>query len=94
MIQKSDEAFESFVCIVIDMLGHGVVHKGIVFVPYEPSAIGDLRDVAAAIALIWSSSVPDLIVEHDDATGFAEVVMHFVLPFFPCNLAWVFTNEM
>ena len=94
MIQKSDEAFESGVCIAIDMLGHGVVHKGIVFVADEPSAIGDLRDVAAAIALIWSPSVPDLIVEHDDATGFAEVVMHFVLPFFPCNLAWAFSNEM
>ncbi len=74
------------------MLGHGVVHKGIVFVANEPPAIGNLRDVAAAIALIWSTPVPDLIVEHDDATGFAEVVMHFVLPFFPCNLA--FTNEM
>ena len=78
----------------MDLLGHGVVHKGIVFVPYEPPAIGDLGDVAAAIALIWSSPVPDLIVEHDDATGFAEVVMHFVLPFFPGNRAWAFSNEM
>ena len=60
----------------------------------EPPAIGDLGDVAAAIALIWSPSVPDLIVEHDYATGFAEVVLHFVLPFFPCNLAWTFSNEM
>ena len=80
------------------MLGHGVVHKGIVFVADEPPAIGDLRDVAAAIALIWSPSVPDLIVEHDYATGFAEVVMDFVLPCFPRisieNLAWGCTNEM
>ena len=80
------------------MLGHGVVHKGIVFVADEPPAIGDLRDVAAAIALIWSPSVPDLIVEHDYATGFAEVVMDFVLPFTPRisieNLAWSCTNEM
>ena len=64
----------------------------------EPPAIGDLRDVAAAIALIWSPSVPDLIVEHDYAAGFAEVVMDFVLPFPPCisieNLAWVCANEM
>ena len=82
----------------MDMFGHGVVHKGIVFVADEPSAIGDLGDVAAAIALIWSPSVPDLIVEHDDTTGFAEVIMHFVLPFFPCisieNLTRAFTNEM
>ena len=82
----------------MDLLGHGVVHKGIVFVPYEPPAIGDLRDVAAAIALIWSPSVPDLVVEHDYATGFAEVIMHFVLPFFPGisieNPTRAFTNEM
>ena len=94
MIQESNQASESGGCIAIDMLGHGVVHKRIVFVTDEPPAIGDLRDVAAAIALIWSPSVPDLIVEHDDTTGFAEVVLHFVLPFFPCNFAWTFSNEM
>ncbi len=80
------------------MLGHGVVHKGIVFVSNEPSAISDLGDVAAAIALIWSPSVPDLVVEHDYATGFTEVIMHFVLPLFPGisikNLTRAFANEM
>ena len=80
------------------MFGHGVVHKGIVFVADEPPAVSDLGDVAAAIALIWSPSVPDLVVEHDDTTGFAEVVMHFVLPFFPCigieNRTRAFSNEM
>ena len=98
MIQKTGQAPESGICIAIDMLGHGVVHKRVVFVADEPSAIGDLRDVAAAIALIWSPSVPDLVVEHDYAAGFAEVVMDFVLPFFPLvstkNLAWVGANEM
>ena len=44
------------------MFGHGVVHKGVIFVAHKSSGIGDLRDIAAAITLIRTAPVPDLVL--------------------------------
>jgi hypothetical protein len=45
------------------MLRHLVIHEGIIVVPDDPARIGDLRDIASTVALVFASPMPDLIVE-------------------------------
>ena len=54
--------------------------NGIVFVANHAATVGNLCDITRSLTLIKPSMVPDLIVEHNDASGFPQVVPDFVLP--------------
>ena len=83
VIEEAEKAFESGIGISVDPFGHVVIHKWVILVAYYAPAIGNLRDVSIAIALIGASAMPYLVVEYDDASCLSEVVVYFVFPLFP-----------
>ena len=96
VVEKTNEAFEPGAGVFVNMFGHLVVHEGKVFVAYNATAIGDLCDVAVSLTFIGPTSVPDLVVEDDDATSLAQVVVNliFIIVPFGClaHIAYIFAK--
>ena len=92
-VQEAEEAFQAGIGILVDMLGHGVVHEGVVFVTDHPTGIGDLGDIPGSLASIGSATVPDLIVEQDDAACFPEVGVDVGIPFCTGQVGWARGTE-
>ena len=48
--------------------------------PDEPACVGHLRNISGTLALVGAAAMPHLIVEHDNTSGFAEVILNFFFP--------------
>ena len=83
MAEESEQAFESVIGVFVNVLGHLVVHEGIIFVPYNSTRVGDLGNVSVSCAVVGAASVPDLVVENGDAACFAQVRTNLILVGFP-----------
>jgi len=62
MIQEAKETAQTRVGVLVDMFRHLVIHKGIVLVADDAPGISHLRDIARALTLVRTTSMPHLIV--------------------------------
>ena len=54
----------------------------------KAAAISDLGNIAGSVALIRAAAMPDLVVKHNDTSGFAQIVVDFIFP----RRFWHFRN--
>ena len=97
MIKETEQPLQSGIRVLVDMLRHVIIHERIVFVANHAATISNLRDIAGSPATIFASVMPHLIVEHNDASGFPQVVTDFG-PSIPCfqgrAAGWRRTDEI
>ena len=46
----------------------------------QSASVGYLRNVSDALGLIRTTTMPHLIVEHNDTSRFAEIILDFIFP--------------
>ena len=63
--------------------------------PNHAPTVGNLGNVACSIAPVKPSMMPHLIVKHDDASCFAQIVLNLALPLRPFNFGrWARAVQM
>ena len=59
------------------------------------TAVGYLCNIARSVAAVKPSVMPHLIVEHDDASSFSQIVVNLAFPLCSFNFrGWPLTEQM